>query len=457
MNFSMLPKVDRVLEEAQGQIIADHQSCSEKVLTAAAREAINFLRQNFPQEPVTKEDLLAKAVELCLSKYQQKITPSLRRVINATGVILHTNLGRALLAPSVAAQVAQIAEGYCNLELNLESGKRGSRYQHVQELLKELTGAEEALVVNNNAAAVMLVLDTFAKGGETLVSRGQLVEIGGSFRIPDIIQSSNATLREVGATNKTHLYDYERALSANTSCLLQVHPSNYHMSGFVEEVSTQDLAKLAHTHNLPFIYDLGSGCLYPFAQNNIGQEPLPKKLVEQGVDVLTFSGDKLLGGPQAGIIVGKKEFLSLVMQNQMLRALRVDKMTLAALEATLALYRDGKEQEIPTIAMLTATKEKLQAKAEICHTELSTAGIACAITESLAPVGGGSMPDVVLPAYIVEVMPKTCKVDEALNLLRQGSPSVLAYIHEGKVCFNLRTVASSEMADLIRSVKEVLA
>ena len=362
MDYSMLPKVDRVLEETEKQIKACRPFCSQKVLTEAVREAISFLRKNCAQEEnLTKDILFARAVEYSLTEYYEKMQPSLRRVINATGVVLHTNLGRALLAPSAAKAVYDLAAGYCNLELNLKTGKRGSRYDHVRELLCTLTGAEEALVVNNNAAAVMVTLDTLAKGGEAIVSRGQLVEIGGSFRIPDIIESSDAVLKEVGSTNKTHLKDYEQAINETTSCLLQVHPSNYHITGFVEEVSTAELAKLAHAHNLPLVYDLGSGCLYPFAAQGVGREPLPPKIIADGADVLTFSGDKLLGGAQGGIIVGKKKYLVPIMKNQMLRALRVDKMTLGALEATLELYRDGREKEIPTVAMLTATGEELQA------------------------------------------------------------------------------------------------
>ena len=458
MDYSMLPKVDRVLEETEKQIKACRPFCSQKVLTEAVREAISFLRKNCAQEEnLTKDILFARAVEYSLTEYYEKMQPSLRRVINATGVVLHTNLGRALLAPSAAKAVYDLAAGYCNLELNLKTGKRGSRYDHVRELLCTLTGAEEALVVNNNAAAVMVTLDTIAKGGEAIVSRGQLVEIGGSFRIPDIIESSDAVLKEVGSTNKTHLKDYEQAINETTSCLLQVHPSNYHITGFVEEVSTAELAKLAHAHNLPLVYDLGSGCLYPFAAQGVGREPLPPKIIADGADVLTFSGDKLLGGAQGGIIVGKKKYLVPIMKNQMLRALRVDKMTLGALEATLELYRDGREKEIPTVAMLTATGEELQAKAEILHQSLTASGIQAVITKGLSPVGGGSMPDVELPAWVVEVTPTKDNADAALKALRRMEPAVLAYIHDDKLCFNARTVSEEELPVLVKLIKEVLA
>jgi L-seryl-tRNA(Ser) seleniumtransferase len=264
-------------------------------------------------------------------------------------------------------------------------------------------------------------------------------------------------LKEVGSTNKTHLKDYEQAINETTSCLLQVHPSNYHMTGFVEEVSTAELAKLAHAHNLPLVYDLGSGCLYPFAAQGVGREPLPPKIIADGADVLTFSGDKLLGGAQGGIIVGKKKYLVPIMKNQMLRALRVDKMTLGALEATLELYRDGREKEIPTVAMLTATGEELQAKAEILHQSLTASGIQAVITKGLSPVGGGSMPDVELPAWVVEVTPTKDNADAALKALRRMEPAVLAYIHDDKLCFNARTVSEEELPVLVKLIKEVLA
>lgn len=458
MDYAMLPKVDRVLEETEKQIKACRPACSHKVLAVAVREAISFLRKNCAEEEnLTKEILFERAVKNSLELYYEKMQPSLRRVINATGVVLHTNLGRALLAPSAAKAVYELSAGYCNLEMNLKTGKRGSRYDHVRELLCTLTGAEEALVVNNNAAAVMVTLDTIAKGGEAIVSRGQLVEIGGSFRIPDIIESSDAVLKEVGATNKTHLKDYEKAINETTSCLLQVHPSNYHMTGFVEEVSTAELAKLAHSHNLPLVYDLGSGCLYPFAAQGVGREPLPPQIIADGADVLTFSGDKLLGSAQGGIIVGKKKYLAPIMKNQMLRALRVDKMTLGALEATLELYRDGREKEIPTVAMLTATEEELKNKAETLQKALTGSGIKATVTRGLSPVGGGSMPDVELPAWVVEVIPGKTGIDEILKALRSKEPAVLAYVHEDKLCFNARTVSEEELPVLIQLVKEVLA
>lgn len=458
MDFSMLPKVDRVLEEAAKQIQAEQHFCSQTVLTAAAREAVSFLRKHCAKEERLTKDLLSqRAVQQCLLIYKDRMKPSLRRVINATGVVLHTNLGRSLLAPAVAQAVYDLSLGYCNLELNLKSGKRGSRYDHVEELLKEITGAEAALVVNNNAAAVMVTLDTYAKGGETVVSRGQLVEIGGSFRIPDIIEKSAAVLREVGSTNKTHLADYERALNERTSCLLQVHPSNYHMTGFVEEVPTKALADLAHRKGLPLIYDLGSGCLYPFAAGGVGREPLPAQIIAQGADVLTFSGDKLLGGPQAGIIVGKKAYVEPIKKNQLLRALRVDKMTLGALEATLMLYRDGREQEIPTVAMLTMPDETLRLRSQQLYEALKDAGVEVVLGKTLSPVGGSSMPDVELPGWVVAAAAQRKRADELLNLLRLQEPAVLAYIHEDKICFNVRTVTDKELPDLIRSAKEVLA
>ena len=453
MDFSILPKVDLVMAEAQKQL-QDKQSYSHVVLARAAREAIASLRIVIAKNRVSREQLFVQAVNLCLSNYQVQSKSSLRRVINATGVILHTNLGRAPLHDSVARAVYDLVSGYCNLELNLLEGKRGSRHDHVSTLLQELTGAEDALVVNNNAAAVLVTLATLAKDKEIVISRGQLVEIGGSFRIPEIIECSGAVLREVGTTNKTHHEDYEKAIGANTACVLQVHPSNYQLTGFVEEVATTELARLAHEHDLPLVYDLGSGCLYPFAQRGIGREPLPSNILAAGTDVLTFSGDKLLGGPQAGIIVGKKHYLKAIRQNQLLRALRVDKMTIAALEATLVLYRDNREREIPTVAMLTASEATLKNKSQRLQSSLAVDGIDASVQKRTSPVGGGSLPEVALPAYVVEIA--TTEADQILRKLRTGEPAVLAYIREGKVCFDTRTVTDEELEKLERVIKEVM-
>ena len=336
--FRSLPSVDaclRWLEES-------FPSTPHSVLLECSRALLDELREDIRSGRVTDEAALSpSAVKPRLEALvARKDRPRLRRVINGAGVVVHTNLGRSVLAKEAQEAVRIAASGYSNLEFDLETGERGSRISLVEELLCSLTGAEAALVVNNNAAAVLLMLDTLCKGGEVLLSRGQLVEIGGSFRIPDVMERSGATLREVGTTNRTHLADYERALSENTRAVLWVHPSNYRIIGFHSSVPANELADFAHAHQLPMLEDLGSGSLMDFSRWGLHDEPTVPEVLRQGTDVVTFSGDKVLGGPQAGIIVGLKVYVDQMKKNQLLRALRCDKLTLAALEATLRLYRD---------------------------------------------------------------------------------------------------------------------
>jgi len=454
MNYAALPKIDNVLKEVEHQIgVVFNLS----VLTAAVRESVAELRsQGNACLASTREELLKLAVRDSIRRYQEKQLPSLRKVINATGIVLHTNLGRAPLAEQAVQAVTEAAHGYCNVELDLESGKRSSRYDHLVELLRELTGAEDAMAVNNNAAAVLLVLDTLARAGETVISRGQLVEIGESFRVHDVIARTGAILHEVGATNKTHLRDYEEAICEQTSCLLQVHQSNYVMRGFVEGVPTLELARLAHKHGLPLIYDLGSGCLYPFAESGIGQEPLPAALIRDGVDVLTFSGDKMLGGPQAGIIAGKKELLDRIKKNPLTRALRIDKLTVAALESTLRLYRNGRETEIPTVAMIIEPTERIKIKAEDLKRALSDCKADVKLRIGTSSVGGGSLPEVELPTWIVEIVPEEISAQRVLETLRKGNPAVLGYNRANCACFDLRTVPQEEVSIVAASIREIL-
>lgn len=451
MDYALLPKVDRILSllEAQPELLPP--AYSRAMLTESAREAVAALRAGAMAESGDRESLLHAACQDTLRRYAQKCRPSLRRVINATGIVLHTNLGRSLLADEAVHAVCMAAGGYCNLELDLANGKRGSRYSHVAGLLCELTGAEDALVVNNNAAAVLLALDTLARGGEAIVSRGQLVEIGGSFRVPDVMTHSGVMLCEVGTTNKTHLRDYQAAIRESTSILVQVHPSNFVMRGFVEEVSTAELAALAHSHNLPFLYDLGSGCFYPFAEQGIGHEPLPRHLIAQDVDVLTFSGDKLLGGPQAGIIIGKTRYLARIKANPLTRALRIDKLTLAALEATLRIYRAGQEKErIPTVAMLLADEAEIGARAArllalLQENDVDGALYQANLRRTVSPVGGGSLPEVELPTVALEVEPQRCSAASLQERLRDCDPALLGYLRENKLLLDLRTVADAEV------------
>ena len=463
MDYSLLPKVDRILAALEAQPEQLPEAYSRALLTEAAREAVAVLRSAGNAEALGREGLFAAACRETIARYHSKCQPSLRRVINATGVVLHTNLGRSLLAEEAARAVYEMAGGYCNLELDLASGRRGSRYDHVSALLCELTGAEDALVVNNNAAAVLLTLDALARGGEAIVSRGQLVEIGGSFRVPEIMARSGAILREVGTTNKTHLRDYQAAVNEATSVIVQVHPSNFTMQGFVSVVDSGALAELAHRHGLPFLYDLGSGCLYPFAAQGLGDEPLPRRLLEQGVDVLTFSGDKLLGGPQAGVIVGKRQYIEQIKTNPLTRALRIDKLTLAALEATLRLYRSGGAERIPTVAMLLAGPEQIRPRAARLLA-LLRAGDAqgalyqAALRDAVSPVGGGSLPGVELPTVALELLPCREKAAALQERLRSGAPALLGYLREDRLLLDLRTVSDAEVepaaALLLRAARE---
>ena len=462
MDYRWLPKVDRIvlaLDALPSEVL--EPGYSRKIMTEAARCTVDSFREQIASGEgayADKEQMFAAAVAATLACYRRLCTPSLRPVINATGVVLHTNLGRAVLAPEAVAAIHTIAGGYCNLELDLDSGKRSSRYDHVVKLLRELTGAEDALVVNNNAGAVLLVLDALGRGGEAIVSRGQLVEIGGSFRVPDIMERSGVRLREVGTTNKTHLMDYANAINEETKLLLRVHPSNFKLYGFTESVSLADMVELGHAHGLPVMDDLGSGCLYPLAAQGIGEEPVVSEAMQSGVDVLTFSGDKLLGGPQAGIIVGKAEYISRIKTNPLTRALRVDKFTLAALEATLRIYSQGREaEEIPTLTMITAGRDQIRPKAQQLAERLTIQAegsllYQVRVLDALSEVGGGSLPGVELPTVLVEVMPSRIKSAELLQRLRQGDPAAMGYIREDRALFDLRTVAEQEipvLADLI--------
>ena len=463
MDLSLLPKVDKIIltlaDDGPGR-----EDRSVLLLTESAQEAVASLRarllaqgDNGPE--YTKESLLKEAITETLRLYAEKNTPYLRPVINATGIPLHTNLGRAPLAAEAVENVAACAKGYCNLELSLETGKRGSRYNHVTSLLSEVTGAEDALVVNNNAAAVLLVLDTFAKGCEAIVSRGQLVEIGDSFRIPDVMAKSGATLVEVGATNKTRLSDYERAITENTRMIMQVHPSNFKIMGFHESVPTAELVALGRKHHIPVMDDLGAGCVYPLAAEGIGEEPLVAKVLADGADIVTCSGDKLLGGPQAGIILGRREYIEQLKRNPLNRALRIDKFTLAALEATLRIYRKGEAKtKIPVISMITADPQALHRKAEqlayiLNSTDLDEALYNLSLVPAFSEAGGGSLPTVQLPTTVVQLTPQKISTQKFLDNLRRGKPALLAYIHEDKLMIDPRTMSGHDLelaAALIR-------
>jgi L-seryl-tRNA(Ser) seleniumtransferase len=393
--------------------------------------------------------------------------PSLRPVINATGVVLHTNLGRAPLAGAARAAVEGVARSFSKLEYDLEVGERGSRYDHCAELLMELTGAESALVVNNNAAALVLALNTLAAGRAAVVSRGELVEIGGAFRIPEIMAKSGAQLVEVGSTNKTHLADYQAALAGGggsetpreVGAVLKVHPSNFRIVGFTAEVPLAELVPVAHARGVPVINDLGSGLLHDPTELGLPPEPTAGEALRAGADLVTMSGDKLLGGPQAGIILGRAELIEQLKENPLCRAFRVDKLTLAALEATLSLYRDpGRaRREIPVLRMLSMTAEEVAGRASALAARLAAVGVTTEISEGGSLVGGGAYPGVELPTALLSVAVPGLSGSELERLLRVGEPAVAARVVGGHLVIDLRTVLEEEEELLYQRIEAALA
>jgi len=378
----------------------------------------------------------------------------LHRVVNATGVVIHTNLGRSVLTESMMENVTAVASSYSNLEYNLTTGRRGSRYSHVEALLCRITGAGSALVVNNNAGAVLLGLNTLAEGKEVIVSRGQLVEIGGSFRIPDVMKKSGCTLVEVGTTNKTHPADYEKAVTERTGCILKVHMSNFTMQGFTEEVGHRDLFSIARAHHLPLMEDLGSGSLLDLSPWGLPKDPTVQQSVKAGIDLITFSGDKLLGGPQAGILVGKEKILDRVRKNPLTRALRVDKMTLAALEVTLRKYLDTDTvlQSIPTLRMLTEPPEALKARAEKLAGAISSnagGGLSVEVHSDHSQVGGGALPEAALPTFVVALESSVLTVNRLEEHFRKADPPVIGRICRGRLFLDMRTLRDKDFEAVI--------
>ena len=449
-----IPKVDDLLRSPA--LVSLCQNAPRSAVADAVRSVLAELRSSVltgEAAALPDEAALAARVAECV---KCACRPSLRRTINGTGVILHTNLGRACLAEAAAAAVAEVARGYSTLEYDVLTGGRGERYSHVEALLTALTGAEAAFVVNNNAAAVLLILSGLAAGGEVVASRGELVEIGGSFRVPEIMESCGARLREVGTTNKTHLSDYERAIGPDTRALMKVHTSNFRIVGFTESVPRAEMAALGHAHNLAVIEDLGSGSLLDLAQFGIQGEPTVQDSVRAGVDVISFSGDKLLGGPQAGIIIGKKQYIDRLQRHPLTRAMRVDKLTLAALEATLRLYASGTAfEQVPTLAMLAAKPETLFARAEALARVLCAAGAEAEPVPVEDQVGGGSVPMQMLPSFAVSVSPAAGRSVEALEAaLRLGEPPIIGRIDHGRYLLHVRTLRGDDFAAIANAWKE---
>ena len=426
---------------------------SETYLLSAIKEGVVKVRDQIRGGMIKEIETIDGAIiRETLNYLHNNQKPKLQRVLNCTGTVLHTNLGRAILPEKAALAAAHASSHYSNLELNLESGKRGSRYDHIVEILKKLTGCEDALVVNNNAAAVLLVLTALSRGKEAIVSRGELVEIGGSFRIPNVMDFGGAFLKEVGTTNKTHLSDYEEAVSQETGLIVKVHCSNYVISGFTKSVDAEEIALLGKKKHIPVYYDLGSGALFDFGPYGI-HEPTVSQLIKSGIDILSFSGDKLLGGPQGGIIVGKKKLIAKIKKNQLLRAVRVDKLTLAALEATLIDYLDEENirKSNPTISMLTISLAELKEKADKLQKLFATKavpGLDFQLVKMNSLSGGGSLPDKKFPSYCLSLK-SPLGVAQLGEALRHNTLPIIVRIRDNALILDLRTIDEEDFELLV--------
>lgn len=457
----MLPGIDTIMDKAAADPF--FESIPKTVLVRSARSVVEQLRSAILEgdASVEKTDLTdANMIIRMKSKSKEIMTPNLMRTINATGVVVHTNLGRSLLASDAIENMVSIAGNYSNLEFNLEAGSRGSRYDIVEDILCEISGAESAMVVNNNAGAVLLCLDTIARGKKAIVSRGELVEIGGSFRIPDVMRKSGAILKEVGTTNRTHLQDYVHAIENDTGLLLKVHTSNYSLVGFTASVELKELVGLGDKYHIPVMEDLGSGTFIDFSKYGLTKEPTVQESVASGADIITFSGDKLLGGPQAGIIIGKKEFLDLIKKNPMTRALRIDKLTLSALESTLSLYRDIETavRYIPTLRMLLCPLEDIQKRAKRLEKMLKNLGdpyMHIKIINVSSKAGGGSLPLLNLPSKGIEIKIQTMTANTIETYMRSNTPPVIGRIEDDAFVMDLRTIQDNELILIADAFKNV--
>lgn len=455
-----LPAIGAILEEERVKRLEG--AYPHAVISEAASEVVQGIREAILAGAENLNIELDKVIELVFDKIREKSRPSLRRVINATGIILHTNLGRAVLAREAVSAINDAAANYSNLELDLNTGERGTRYSHIEELLCRLTGAEAGLVVNNNAAAVLLVLNTLARCREAVVSRGQLVEIGGSFRIPDVMSQSGARLIEVGTTNKTHLDDYRHAITDETALLLKVHTSNYKIIGFTAEVGVHELVSLGRENGIIVVEDIGSGVLVDFSSYGLTHEPTVRESVSAGIDIVTCSGDKLFGGPQAGIIVGRADIIAKIKKNPLTRALRIDKFTLAAMEATLRLYLDEEKaiREIPTLKMITMPQEELKSRAE---------ALACMLQDRIgrsadieivtghSQVGGGALPEENIPTFLVALSCKSISVNFLEDRLRRLEPPVLARIQKDRLLLDTRTLLEGDAEVITDHLEKIIA
>ena len=461
--YRKLPSVDELLRQAEVAALAEREGRAPVV--EAARQALEMIRREIAARSVDVTTLasrvagLPRAVNLGV---RRSVQPSLQNVINATGVILHTNLGRAPLSSAAIEAIQATAAGYSNLEFDLTSGSRGKRDAHVERLFQRLLEPAAApdistIVVNNNAAAVWLALNSLAAGGEVIVSRGELVEIGGSFRIPDVMAQSNGILREVGTTNRTRIADYERAITDKTRLLLRVHRSNFEITGFTEQPALEELVALARDRSIPLVEDLGSGALFDLKSAGIQEESGVLDSLRAGVDVVTYSGDKLLGGPQAGILSGQRELIARMRSNSLFRALRADKLVYAALEATLLAYMRGDYEAIPALCMMRLQKETVRARAEeLAHQLAGLPQTKIKLLEGESVIGGGAAPSAVLPTCLLGITSENLRADELLARLRTSSPPIIARVENDRVILDLRTVFPAQDTVIAEACVRVL-
>ncbi len=454
-----LPKVDKIFTDSRVKPLVNRYP--KKMVMAEIREYLKKMRSDILSGGETPPDLAYDTVvESFISHAQDRLQNSLKRAVNGLGIILHTGMGRASFAEDAQRALMDVVANYCTIQVDPATGKRGDRYAHVESLLCQITGAEAALVTNNNAAATMLVLNTLAEGKEVIVSRGELVEIGGSFRIPDVMERSGATLKEVGATNRTHMKDYTAALSEETGLILQVHMSNYAIVGFSKIVPAEELAELAHSNGMPFFYDLGSGALIDFARYGLDHEPTVQEAVQSGADAICFSGDKLLGGPQCGIVVGKKDIIQRMKKNQLARALRCGKMTFAVLEATLRLFMDERKlrKSHPVIRMLTESAEDVKKRCMGLKRRIKVSigdKVRLRVVEDISEVGSGSMANNKVPSWALAVRPVDIPLELLSCKLRQCNPPIFGRVHEDRYLLNCRTIREDEIRFILKAFEKI--
>lgn len=456
--FRKLPSVDEVL--SKDEIKNTLNFYPRSIVLETIREVIELNRKEIINSNKYLDINIESIVNDVIYKVKLKYSLSLKKVINGTGIVIHTNLGRSLVSEQIKDDLFSIATRYSNLEYDIENGERGSRYTHLTDIIKRLTGAEDVLVVNNNASAVLLSLNTLAKEKEVIVSRGELVEVGGSFRIPSIMELSGAKLNEVGSTNKTYLKDYEESINENTGAIMKVHTSNYKILGFTESVEVDKLSNLSKKYNVPLIEDLGSGVFIDLSKYGLSYEPTVLDSLKNGADIVTFSGDKLLGGVQAGIIVGKKEYIQKMKKNQLTRALRVDKLTICALEATLRMYLDEENaiKNIPTLRMLTYSIQELEKKAVGLYDKIKDLkDFDIKISDSKSQVGGGSMPLEFIDSKVIEIIPKKISVSSLEKKLRLSKSHIIGRIKDEKYILDVRTIFEDEFDLIYEELKRCLS